>query len=136
MKKQLRTALGGVRVEVAFGEAPFLAAKMRRAQRFWRQSVSGAMSVSVEAAQLHMNGIEGPKVKKTRLEGAALRVKRLTEHARLPSRGSPHAAGYDLYRCVSCVLSDATGPSLPPLLPSLQRSSCQYSRTGEGVGAH
>ena len=27
-------------------------------------------------------------------------VKRLTEHATLPTRGSAHAAGYDLYRCV------------------------------------
>ena len=29
-----------------------------------------------------------------------LNVKRLTENASLPTRGSAHAAGYDLYRCV------------------------------------
>ena len=29
-----------------------------------------------------------------------LNVKRLTVHASLPTRGSAHAAGYDLYRCV------------------------------------
>ena len=31
-----------------------------------------------------------------------LSVKRLTEYASLPTRGSAHAAGYDLYRCVVC----------------------------------
>ena len=31
-----------------------------------------------------------------------LRVKRLSDQAFLPSRGSAHAAGYDLYRCVVC----------------------------------
>ena len=31
-----------------------------------------------------------------------LNVKRLTDHASLPTRGSVHAAGYDLYRCVVC----------------------------------
>ena len=53
------------------------------------------MSVCVE---LQVNGAEEPKAKRSRLEGVALRVKRLTEHAVLPRRGSPHAAGYDLYR--------------------------------------
>ena len=31
-----------------------------------------------------------------------LNVKRLTEHASVPTRGSAHAAGYDLYRFVVC----------------------------------
>ena len=32
-----------------------------------------------------------------------LLVKRLSENARLPTRGSALAAGYDLYRCVAQV---------------------------------
>ena len=39
-----------------------------------------------------------PATKKTRLEEGVLRVKRLSEHATLPTRGSALAAGYDLYR--------------------------------------
>ena len=51
------------------------------------------MSVCVEA-----NG-EGNEsdVKRIRLE-TALHVKKLSERAILPTRGSPYAAGYDLYR--------------------------------------
>ena len=56
----------------------------------------GGMSVCLE---LQVNGAEEPEAKRSRLEVEALRVKRLTEHAVLPRRGSPHAAGYDLYRC-------------------------------------
>ena len=33
-----------------------------------------------------------------------LNVKRLSDHAFLPTRGSAHAAGYDLYRCVEVLL--------------------------------
>ena len=39
-----------------------------------------------------------PATKKTRLEERVLRVKRLSEHATPPTRGSSQAAGYDLYR--------------------------------------
>ena len=42
--------------------------------------------------------LNGGGEKRARLE-PALRVKRLTDNAILPTRGSPHAAGYDLYRC-------------------------------------
>ena len=44
-----------------------------------------------------------PVAKKTRLEERALRVKRLSEHATPPTRGSAQAAGYDLYRYTSCI---------------------------------
>ena len=32
-----------------------------------------------------------------------LQVKKLTEHAIIPQRGSKHAAGYDLSRCAVCM---------------------------------
>lgn len=47
---------------------------------------------------------EVSKAKKAKLETcfhsgeARLMVKKLSEHATIPSRGSSHAAGYDLYR--------------------------------------
>lgn len=46
-----------------------------------------------------------PQLKKRRMSNSVqsepssqLRVKRLSEKAKLPTRGSPLAAGYDLYR--------------------------------------
>ena len=67
----------------------------------WKTCFSGCvigwkMSMTVSAELL---GGE-TRAKRSRLseEGAALRVKRLSEHAILPTRGSPRAAGYDLYR--------------------------------------
>ena len=54
--------------------------------------------------------MDGTFVKKPKLKDSyddpsvcVLRVKRLSNLARLPTRGSSHAAGYDLYRCVGCV---------------------------------
>ena len=60
------------------------------------QCVVWKMSMTVSA---ELVGGE-TRAKRSRLseEGAALRVKRLSEHAILPTRGSPRAAGYDLYR--------------------------------------
>jgi dUTPase len=37
-----------------------------------------------------------------------LLIKRLSDKARLPTRGSSHAAGYDLYACVSMLPGDDT----------------------------
>lgn len=56
------------------------------------------MSVCVESQ--HVESLQEPSTKRSRLDEhvTALRVKRLSEHAVLPSRSSPHAAGYDLYR--------------------------------------
>lgn len=39
-------------------------------------------------------------------------VKRLSKNAKLPTRGSALAAGYDLYRCV-CVIYLYTGVYIP-----------------------
>ena len=47
--------------------------------------------------------MEAVFAKRAKMDNACvLSVKRLTEHASLPTRGSVHAAGYDLYRCVVC----------------------------------
>ena len=58
--------------------------------------------------------IDTPQLKKRKMspEVASLpaapeqpfRVKRLSENAKLPTRGSALAAGYDLYRCVKIYL--------------------------------
>ena len=75
------------------------------------------MSVPVCERAARSNGVspsldERP-TKKTKTDGeGALQVKRLSANATLPTRGSPHAAGYDLYRCAliryllasSCIL--------------------------------
>lgn len=56
------------------------------------------MSVCVEAASPISSGEGKENVnKRPRLE-TVLHVKRLSEKAVLPTRGSPYAAGYDLYR--------------------------------------
>jgi len=56
-----------------------------------------------------------PEPKKTRLAcDLALKVKRLTAYATLPSRGSPQAAGYDLYRYAT-LLGNAALVSAPVL---------------------
>lgn len=44
-------------------------------------------------------------------EHGQLRVKRISEHAYLPTRGSKFAAGYDLYSAYDCVVP-ARGKSL------------------------
>jgi dUTP pyrophosphatase len=49
---------------------------------------------------------QAPQVKKRKVEGASssvvpfsnLQVKKLSQKAKLPTRGSPLAAGYDMYR--------------------------------------
>lgn len=43
-----------------------------------------------------------------------LLIKRLSDKARLPTRGSKHAAGYDLHRC-----ADADESNVSDVLPSL-----------------
>ena len=49
--------------------------------------------------------LDGPAAKLPRLEPAgSLVVKRLSEHAKLPVRGSPLAAGYDLSAAHACVV--------------------------------
>lgn len=55
------------------------------ARASWEKRAKRAMSVV------------GGKEKRIRLQ-TALRVKRLSKDAILPTRGSPQAAGYDLYR--------------------------------------
>lgn len=56
----------------------------------------------VDAAQTQTQGSRGadeePAAKRPCMDG--LRIKRLTEFAVLPTRGSAGAAGYDLSRCV------------------------------------
>ena len=59
-------------------------------------------------------------VKRPRVQASsepALYVKRLSENAVLPSRATPHAAGYDLYRYLLAVeFLDILTFSLPPVL--------------------
>ena len=65
------------------------------------------MSTRVCEREVSSNGVSPPlyewSTKKTdTCEEGALQVKRLSANATLPTRGSRHAAGYDLYRCVVC----------------------------------
>jgi hypothetical protein len=53
------------------------------------------------AAVIAQNDTAAPPEKMAKVSSAAvvLAVKKLSEHAQIPTRGSPYAAGYDLYRC-------------------------------------
>ena len=62
-----------------------------------------------------MSSADAAPAKAPRLADA-LRVKKLSEHATLPVRGSAGAAGYDLARCVRARVDAAGRNALTPLL--------------------
>ncbi len=69
----------------------------------------------------------------------ALRVKKLSEHATLPARGSAGAAGYDLARRAPHLRATAHSPradSFPPCRPAspLQRARHGGARARQGAG--
>lgn len=62
----------------------------------WRVSLAVLPSMAMTSTEAY------GATKKRRLDGELqLQVKKLSEHAVLPTRGSPQAAGYDLYRYCS-----------------------------------
>ena len=78
--------------------------------------MSSTSDTLVTQLDVVMNGAEETSLKKRKLDasesegtvsppavsvGTKLLIKRLSDKARIPTRGSAHAAGYDLYRCVS-----------------------------------
>lgn len=74
-----------------------------------------------------------PAAKMQRVEAPleALRVRRLNEHALLPSRGSAGAAGYDLARCGGA--GDAAIAPCPPSRRGASRPP-RLSAPGAAVG--
>ncbi|RUS12687.1 Deoxyuridine 5'-triphosphate nucleotidohydrolase [Jimgerdemannia flammicorona] len=63
----------------------------------------------------------------------SLRVKRLSEHAKLPTRGSAHAAGYDLYSSADTVIP-AQGKTIVPTDISIGIPTGCYGRVAPRSG--
>ncbi|KAI9485930.1 MAG: dUTPase-like protein [Benjaminiella poitrasii] len=66
-------------------------------------------------------------------EASKLLIKRLSEHAKLPTRGSEHAAGYDLY-CAHDIVIPAQGKAIVATDISLAIPVGHYGRVAPRSG--
>ena len=68
------------------------------------------------------------------MASAALRVKRLSDDATMPTRGSEGAAGYDLARCESAIFPASRSGERPPASSDERRRERRRAQSAKGEG--
>ncbi|XP_051123665.1 deoxyuridine 5'-triphosphate nucleotidohydrolase-like [Andrographis paniculata] len=115
----------------ASSHRPFRVLKLKMAQSAENQAHSSETSEpSTKVRKLHHNGV--PE-KKPHEHASFLRVKKLSEKATLPSRGSPLSAGYDLSSATETTVP-ARGKILIPTDLSIAIPEGTYARVAPRSG--
>ena len=81
-------------------------------ERLPEASLRCSTSASPMPVLSEVQGQNDPPFKIARTETVTLRIKKLSEHAVLPKRGSAKAAGYDLSRCARSLLTASPTPDV------------------------